>query len=439
MTWSWGIPFFRSLFLVEYTSLCVPEQGSEGDRMSIAYYGSPFGLIRIREEGGSVTQIRFTEREPEKEDGEAEALTRYRACGPGEGPDFRTGDPSEVCDEAAKQLRQYFLGSRTEFDFQVSLEGTDFQKKVWMALAQIPYGETRSYRQIAEAAGTPKGAHAVGAAIGKNPIMVAIPCHRAIGSNGDLTGYRGGLPMKKILLDLESRHSGTKNAQLYFAGFGPGENPEEGGGKESSAVIRKPEVKIPDDPAVVKPQEREALAWKHVKSDHVVRDRWIDFRSSQFLLPDGQEIGPFYNFTRQDFIVLAARTKEGRYICVRQFRQGIRDVTTEFPAGGIEAGETPLEAAARELREETGYRAARMTVLLRTPAAPTISSNMATVILAEGCRPATDTDPDPYEFLETVELRAEDIRHMIRYGSFQQPLHGLAFCLAEEAFAEGRA
>jgi methylated-DNA-[protein]-cysteine S-methyltransferase len=106
--------------------------------------------------------------------------------------------------EVVDQLQSYFARERTNFDLPLVLEGTDFQKKVWTALQEIPYGETISYKKLAETVGSPKGVRAVGAANGANPIPIIIPCHRVIGHDGSLTGFGGGLALKKQLLELES-------------------------------------------------------------------------------------------------------------------------------------------------------------------------------------------------------------------------------------------
>ena len=105
--------------------------------------------------------------------------------------------------EAARQLRAYFAGTLRDFDLPLDLRGTPFQLKVWHALETIPYGETRSYLQIATGIGAEKAVRAVGAANGANPIPIVVPCHRVIGSGGKLVGYGGGLPLKKRLLTLE--------------------------------------------------------------------------------------------------------------------------------------------------------------------------------------------------------------------------------------------
>ena len=105
--------------------------------------------------------------------------------------------------EAFRQLSEYFSGERKFFDLPIQTKGTDFQEKVWDTLKQIPYGETRSYKDIATAIGNPKAVRAVGMANNRNPIMIVIPCHRVIGANGQLIGYGGGLDVKEKLLTLE--------------------------------------------------------------------------------------------------------------------------------------------------------------------------------------------------------------------------------------------
>lgn len=106
--------------------------------------------------------------------------------------------------EAKKQLDDYFKGDLTTFSFNYHLNGTDFQKKVWKKLTEVPYGETRTYKELAEMIGHPKAYRAVGGALNKNPLLIMIPCHRIVGSQGDLTGFAGGLDQKQYLLQLES-------------------------------------------------------------------------------------------------------------------------------------------------------------------------------------------------------------------------------------------
>jgi methylated-DNA-[protein]-cysteine S-methyltransferase len=118
--------------------------------------------------------------------------------------------------ETEKQLNEYFNGERKEFDIKLDFIGTDFQKQVWQALLTIPYGETRSYGQIAAQLNNPKSVRAVGAANGKNPISIIAPCHRVIGASGNLTGFAGGMENKELLLKLENSkiYAANKNTQL---------------------------------------------------------------------------------------------------------------------------------------------------------------------------------------------------------------------------------
>ena len=109
---------------------------------------------------------------------------------------------------ARGQLDEYFAGQRTEFDLPVEPAGTAFQRGVWRALQKIPYGATTHYGALAQRIGQPTASRAVGAANGRNPISIVIPCHRVIGANGDLTGYAGGLDRKQALLRLEAAHAG---------------------------------------------------------------------------------------------------------------------------------------------------------------------------------------------------------------------------------------
>ena len=105
--------------------------------------------------------------------------------------------------KTAQQLNEYFAGKRQQFDLPLDFEGTAFQQQVWQALLTIPFGETRSYKQIAEQIGNVKAVRAVGAANGKNPISIIAPCHRVVGANGKLVGFAGGLENKEILLKIE--------------------------------------------------------------------------------------------------------------------------------------------------------------------------------------------------------------------------------------------
>ncbi len=110
---------------------------------------------------------------------------------------------TEFSDDVFSQIEEYLQGQQKSFDFKYELIGTEFQKKVWNALCDIPYGQTRSYKEIAESVGSSKAYRAVGMANNKNPITIAVPCHRVIGSNGKLVGYAGGMKMKERLLEIE--------------------------------------------------------------------------------------------------------------------------------------------------------------------------------------------------------------------------------------------
>jgi len=144
-------------------------------------YESDFGKIMIESDGSAITSVKSGTGIKPAGNPKADALT----------------------DKTATQLDEYFAGKRSRFDLPLNPIGTDFQRRVWNALSDIPYGETRSYKQIACAVGNPKACRAVGMANNKNPIWIIIPCHRVIGSGGSLTGYGGGLEMKQKLLDLE--------------------------------------------------------------------------------------------------------------------------------------------------------------------------------------------------------------------------------------------
>ena len=137
---------------------------------------------------GSVTIV--------EEDGTLLAITTHRAY---EGKRLETS----LIKEAYRQLSEYLIGERKIFDLPLNPRGTVFQQQVWKALCDIPYGETRSYKQIAEAIGNPKAVRAVGMANNRNPLLIVVPCHRVIGANGKLVGYGAGIDKKEFLLKLE--------------------------------------------------------------------------------------------------------------------------------------------------------------------------------------------------------------------------------------------
>jgi methylated-DNA-[protein]-cysteine S-methyltransferase len=123
----------------------------------------------------------------------------------GQAPPPGDDGPRPLLDEAARQLREWFAGERTAFDLPLDLDGaTAFQRRAWLALAAIPYGTTRSYGAQAQALGAPRAARAVGAANGRNPLPVVLPCHRLVGADGALTGFGGGLDVKRALLAHEA-------------------------------------------------------------------------------------------------------------------------------------------------------------------------------------------------------------------------------------------
>ena len=147
------------------------------------YIATPIGLLRLVAQGGQLTAIEFEH----QHDGTAASAT--------------TNDP--VLAESAKQLQDYFAGQRREFDLPMSQPGTAFQQSVWQTLKHIPYGEVRSYADIAKEIHRDKAVRAVGTANGRNKLPILVPCHRVIGSDGSLTGFAGGLSAKAFLLRLE--------------------------------------------------------------------------------------------------------------------------------------------------------------------------------------------------------------------------------------------
>ncbi|WP_020612194.1 methylated-DNA--[protein]-cysteine S-methyltransferase [Sediminispirochaeta bajacaliforniensis] len=148
-------------------------------------YDFSIGTLRIVASEDAITEISFVSGEKNYDKAE------------------ETNKETNLIKKAGEELKEYFEGTRRSFDLPLDSQGTPFQKRVWEALLDIPYGETRSYRQIAEAVGSPKGFRAVGLANNKNPIIIVVPCHRVIGANGSLVGYGAGLEVKDQLLRLE--------------------------------------------------------------------------------------------------------------------------------------------------------------------------------------------------------------------------------------------
>lgn len=147
-------------------------------------YNTKIGKVGIVENGHSITEVYFIKDADNNEINIKE---------------------TPLIKEAGKQLQEYFEGKRIDFDLPLEPKGTQFQKAVWKTLETIPYGQTRSYKQVAQAVDSPKAYRAVGMANNKNPISIIIPCHRVIGANGKMVGYGGGLGIKEYLLNLEKQ------------------------------------------------------------------------------------------------------------------------------------------------------------------------------------------------------------------------------------------
>lgn len=161
--------------------------------MNFQTLDSPIGILRLVSNGTELIKIEFEGRYSDGEEAYAEnSDAALAAC--------------------AEQLSEYFALRRQRFNLPLAPQGTTFQQSVWRALAAIPYGELRSYRDIAQTIGNPAAVRAVGAANGRNPLPIVVPCHRVIGSNGSLTGFAGGLETKKMLLQLEGSLSGSLTA-----------------------------------------------------------------------------------------------------------------------------------------------------------------------------------------------------------------------------------
>ena len=159
--------------------------------MFFDHCATPIGkLLLIVDEAGRLTNIEFVQRGRPLPDAE-------------QSPDR--------CAHVATQLREYFDGSRLEFEIDCAPSGTEFQRRAWRALQAIPFGQTRSYAQQAQSIDSPRAVRAVGGANRSNPIPIVVPCHRVIGKNGDLTGYSGNLPAKRFLLEHEARVLARRN------------------------------------------------------------------------------------------------------------------------------------------------------------------------------------------------------------------------------------
>jgi methylated-DNA-[protein]-cysteine S-methyltransferase len=170
--------------------------------MSYAYkvIDSPVGKLMLVVHGSKLSAILWENDNPD----------RVRL-----GPMNEEHDNS-ILAEAERQLNEYFAGKRNCFELELEFLGTEFQRKVWEALLTIPFGETRSYREIALQIGRPKAVRAMGAATGRNPISIVAPCHRVIGASGNLTGFAGGLGTKRLLLTLEASTAESLHDDLPF-------------------------------------------------------------------------------------------------------------------------------------------------------------------------------------------------------------------------------
>lgn len=155
---------------------------SEASARNFAVYTFPCGIFRVEQEGDCIVSLSAVQ-----------------------GPVRDFGTPTALTHRLAGQMEEYFQGRRQAFDIPYTLHGTPFQERVWRALCQIPYGETRSYRDIARQIGQPNACRAVGMANHRNPMLLVVPCHRVIGANGSLTGYAGGIALKRYLLSLEQK------------------------------------------------------------------------------------------------------------------------------------------------------------------------------------------------------------------------------------------
>ena len=183
------------------------------------------------------------------------------------------------------------------------------------------------------------------------------------------------------------------------------------------------------------------LIWEEVSRKHLIQNKWIDFRESAYRFPDGTVFEPYYSYSRRDYVVVIATDENGDHICVRQFRQGLKCVTNEFVAGGIErsdgkeygdekgpaSAEDALDAAKRELKEETGYESDEWKHIITIPSNATISDNYAHIFKAENCRKISSQDLDDTEFLKVVKYTNDELEKLIEDGEFQQAVHVMGY------------
>ena len=191
--------------------------------------------------------------------------------------------------------------------------------------------------------------------------------------------------------------------------------------------------------------QNENLAWEEVSCEHIINDEWIDFRRSKYKFPDGREFEPYYSYSRRDYVVIVATDEDNNYICVRQYRHGIKMITTEFCAGGIERSdgkeygipndsahaEKALDAAKRELLEETGYQSDQWKFLMRVPSNATMADNYANIFVARNCKKISDQKLDDTEYLNVHLYNRKEIDDMIESGAFPQMSHILALLLSD--------
>lgn len=179
------------------------------------------------------------------------------------------------------------------------------------------------------------------------------------------------------------------------------------------------------------------LSWKILDETTVIKDSWIDMRASTCQLPGGMVIAPFYVNHLPDFAVVVAVTPEHRVIMVRQYRHGVEKVLLELPAGCIEAGEDPKDGAARELLEETGYKAGSLEFLFKIAPNASNCTSYAQCYLARNVFPAAAQNLDETEALEVVELEGEEVKRLLREGGVEQAVYVAALYRAAELGALG--
>ena len=177
--------------------------------------------------------------------------------------------------------------------------------------------------------------------------------------------------------------------------------------------------------------------WEVLERKTVLKDKWIDIEASKCRLSDGTVIEPFYVNHIPDFAVIVPVTEEGKIVLVRQYRHGVEEVLLELPAGCIEAGEDPKDGAARELLEETGYKAGSLEFLCKIAPNASNCTSYAQCYLARNVFPAAAQNLDETEALEVVELEGEEVKRLLREGGVEQAVHVAALYRAAELGALG--